>query len=213
MKYFSPSFSYTWWSSRVSAMYVGERSGNQDRPAAHTAGVEVVEGVERGIQRVLLGVQRDLPGLGQHHQLGEVVVGADDVADDVLLAADEVQRRDPQLAAVADDVLRAGGGGHLPGVVLPALLGHEVEHHGGAQAVRQVLDRVDVRAVGQHGLVRADLLGQRQRVGVAVDHDDPGGGERGQRLDADVAEAAGALHDRGRARVEVRHGLAHRVVG
>jgi hypothetical protein len=40
-------------------------------------------------------VQGDLPGLREHHQLGQVGVGADDVADDVLLAGDEVQRRDP----------------------------------------------------------------------------------------------------------------------
>src|SRR5260221_2547466 len=50
---------------------------------------------------------------------------------------------------------------------LGAALGHEVEHHRGAQPAGQVLHRVDVRAVGEHRLVRAELLGQRQRVGVA----------------------------------------------
>src|SRR4051794_14414647 len=147
MKYFSPSFSYMWWSSRVRAGRSSGRSGDEDRPAAHATGVEVVEGVEGRVERVLLRVQRDLPGLRQHHQLGEVVVGADDVADDVLLATDKIERRNLQLAAVSDDVLRSGRPGHLPGVVLRAALGDEVEHHVRAGAAGQVLHRVDVRAV------------------------------------------------------------------
>ncbi len=66
---------------------------DEDRAAADPACVEIVERVERRIEGVLLGVQRDLARLGQHHELGEVVVGADDVADDVLLTADEIERR------------------------------------------------------------------------------------------------------------------------
>ena len=42
---------------------------------------------------------------------------------DVLLAGDEVQRRDPELAAVPDDVVRTGLAGHVPAVHLRALLG------------------------------------------------------------------------------------------
>ena len=118
-----------------------------------------------------------------------------------------------ELAAVAEDVHRSGRGGHLPGVDLGALLGDEVEHDVAALAVGQVLDGVDVAAVGEHGLVGADLLGQRERVGVAVDDDDARAGDRRERLDRDVAEAARALHDGGGARVESGHGLAHGVVG
>ena len=74
-------------------------------------------------------------------------------------------------------------------------------------------DRVDLPAVGDHGVVRAELLGELERVRVAVHHDDPGRGQRGQALDADVAEAARADHHAGGARVEQRDGLADRVVG
>src|SRR5690242_13274876 len=117
MKYFSPSFSYT----------VGPPdSRNEDRPAAHAAGVEVVEGVHGLVQRVFLGVQGDLAGLGEHHELGQIGVAADDVPDDVALAGDDVQRRDAQLAAVADHVVGAVGGGHVPAVHLGALLGDVV---------------------------------------------------------------------------------------
>ena len=52
-----------------------------------------------------------------------------------------------------------------------------------------------------HRVVGAELLGQLERVGVAVDDDDLGRGQRGQALDADVAEAAGADHDARGARV------------
>src|SRR5262249_37866253 len=143
----------------------------------------------------------------------QVVVGADDVADDVPLGGDDVQGRDVELAAVADDEVRAGLAGHRPPVVLGAPLGDEVEHHVGAGAAGQVLDRLDLAAVGDHGVVPAQLLGELERVGVAVYHDDLGGGERGQALDADVAEAARADHHAGGARVEQRDGLADRVVG
>ena len=69
-------------------------SRDEDRSAADAAGVEVFEGFGRGVQRVGLGVQGDLAGLGERHQLGQVVVGADDVADDVPLGGNDVQRRD-----------------------------------------------------------------------------------------------------------------------
>ena len=87
---------------------------DEDGAAAHPAGVEIVQRVEGGVERVGLGVQRDLARLGQHHQLGQVVVGADDVADDVALGGDDVERRDVERAAVADDVVRAGRRGSSP---------------------------------------------------------------------------------------------------
>src|ERR1700677_2046551 len=126
--------------------------GDEDGAAADAAGVEVGEGVGGGGQGVGLGVEGDLAGLGEGHQLGELVVGADDVADDVALGGDDVQGRDGDRAAVADDEVGAAGGGHVPGVGLGALLGHEVEHHVGAVAAGEVPDRVDVGAVGDHGV-------------------------------------------------------------
>src|SRR3954452_8055296 len=92
MKYFSPSFSYmTCLREDRGGGKLRNRLRDEDRPAADVARVEVVQRVQRLVQRVLHGVQGDLPGLGQDHQLGEVVVGADDVADDVLLPRDEIQ--------------------------------------------------------------------------------------------------------------------------
>src|ERR1700760_716868 len=118
--------------------------GDEDGAAAYPAGVEVGERVGRGVERVGLGVQRNLARLGQRHELDQVVVGADDVADDVALGGDDVQGRDGQRAAVADDVVRAGRPGHVPAVHLGALLGHEVEHHVRALAAGQLLYRGDL---------------------------------------------------------------------
>jgi hypothetical protein len=77
----------------------------------------------------------------------------------------------------------------------------------------QVLHRVDVLAVGDDRVVRAELLGELERLGVAVDHDDVRRGQGGQALDADVAEAAGSDDHGGGAGVEQRQRLAHRVIG
>ncbi len=82
----------------------------------------------------------------------------------------------------------------------------------GALAAGQVLHRVDLGAVGHHGVPGPELFGQLERVRVAVDHDDVGRAQRGQALHADVAEAAGADDHAGGAGIEQREGLAHRVV-
>src|SRR3954469_18378532 len=148
------------------------RSGNEDGSAADLARVEIGECVGGGVQRVGLGVQGDLPALRQHHELGQLVVRADDVADHVALGRDDVQRGHLQLAAVPDHRVRPAGCGHGEALVLRALLGHEVEHDVGARAAGEVLDGVHLRAVGDHGLVRAELRRERERVRVAVDHDD-----------------------------------------
>src|ERR1022692_4552861 len=199
--------------STESCLRSGNELGDEDGAAADPAGVEIRQRIRRGIQRVGPGVQGDLARLGQHHQLGEVVVGADDVADDVPLGRDDVERRDVQRAAIADDGVRPGRGGHRPAVGLGALLRDEVEHDLGAGPAGQFRHGGDLAAVGDHGVVRAELLGELERVRVAVNHDDLGGGERGEALDADVAEAAGPDDHGGGARVQQRDGLADRVVG
>src|ERR1700753_2560412 len=174
---------------------------DENGPAAGPPRIEVVECFDRGVQRVGLGVQRDLPRLSQGHQLGQLVVGTDDVADDVAFGGDDVQRRDVQRAAVADDEVGAGWGGHVPAVHLGALFGHEVQHHFGAVASGQVLDRVDLVTVGHDRLVRAELLGQLERVRVAVHDHDPGRAPGGPGLEADVTQAAGPDDHAGRAGV------------
>src|SRR5277367_1775217 len=94
---------------------------HEDGAPADAAGVEVGEGVGGGGQGVGLGVQGDPAGLGEGHQLGQLVVGADDVADDVPLGGDDVEGRDVHRAAVADHEVGAGPGGHRPAVRLGAL--------------------------------------------------------------------------------------------
>src|SRR5687767_9019872 len=98
-KYRWPSFSYM----RASLRRVtGPLAGDEDRPGAgQPALVEVVEGVVGRLQGVRPGVEGDLALGGQGHQLGQVVVGPDDVADDVALAGDDLDGRDLDLAAVA----------------------------------------------------------------------------------------------------------------
>src|ERR1700722_18597420 len=78
-------------------------SGHEDGAAADPPGIQVSQGVRGGVQGVGPGVQGDPARLGQGHQLGELVVGPDDVADDVALGGDDVQRRDVHRPAVADD--------------------------------------------------------------------------------------------------------------
>src|SRR5215207_8348597 len=181
-------------------------AGDEDRAGpGQPPVVEVVDGVVGGLQGVGLGVEGDLALGGQGHQLGQVVVGADDVADDVALGGDDLDGRDLDDPAVADHEVRPGPPGHLPGVLLGS--------HLADVAAGQLLDPVDVAAVGDHAVVGADRLGELEGLGAAVDNDDGGGAERGQDLDGDVAEAAGPDDHTGGARIQQGHGLADGVVG
>src|SRR5689334_831236 len=80
-------------------------SGDEDCPAADSARGQVVDGLLEVVERVLGGVQPDLALSRQRHELDQVVVGADQVADDVLLRGDEVDGRDDDVLPVADDVV------------------------------------------------------------------------------------------------------------
>jgi hypothetical protein len=68
-------------------------------------------------------------------------------------------------------------------------------------------------SISNHGVMRAKLVSQRERIRVTIDDDDPGSGQGVKTLDADVSEAAGADHDTRRARIEQRNRLAYSVVG
>src|SRR6266481_2211891 len=156
----------------------GAGSRHEDCPAADPASVQIGDRNDSLVERIERGVVGDLAGLREHHQLGQVDVSADDVADDVALGRDDVERRDVQRAAVANHVIRPGPPGHRPAVVLGALLSDEVEHDLCARPAGQVQDGLHLAAVRHHGVLSAQLLGELQRIRVAVDHDDPGGGQR-----------------------------------
>ena len=89
--------------------------------------------------------------------------------------------------AVADDVVEAAVLDHRDAVLDRALLADEVDDRLGAEAVGQLLHRVDVRAVDLDGVVGAELAGQRERVLGRIDDDDLGRRVGLQALDADVA--------------------------
>src|SRR5215210_242904 len=146
------------------------------------------------------------------HQLFEVVVGADQVADDAALGGDDVYRRDLHLPAVADDVVEAGRARHLPGLVLRAALAHVVEDDLGAP-VGHLEHGVRVTLPNLNGLVRAPLLREFEGLLAGIHDDYVRRRHRPEALYADVAETARADDDGVRARVEHRDGLPDRVVG
>src|SRR6266508_3892719 len=95
---------------------------NKDSASLKATAVQIVHRVVHRRQRVGLGVQLYLALGGEGHQLGEVVEGADQVADDVPLGGDDVDGVDVDGPAVADHEMRLGPLGHRPGVVLGAAL-------------------------------------------------------------------------------------------
>ena len=137
--------------------------GRDEDPAAlQPPVVEVGHRVVDRVQRVRARVQRDLALRGEGHQVLQVDVGPDEVADEGDLARDDVDRRDVDVLAVADDVVEAAVLDHRDAVLDGALLADEVDDRLRAEAVGQLLHRVDVRAVDLDGVVGAELAGQRR---------------------------------------------------
>src|SRR6266702_4692825 len=66
---------------------------NQHSPALHLAMVQVFERLVRLTQTVFAGGQMDQSTIGERHQLDEFGIGADQVANNGLLAGDHVDRR------------------------------------------------------------------------------------------------------------------------
>src|SRR5690606_8356420 len=132
--------------------------------------------------------------------------------DEVDLGADDVDGRHVQATAVPDDVVRPGAAQHADTGFDGGAFAHEIEDGFGAVAGGEVEDLLRFGAVGDDGRVRADLLGQIQRIRGTVDDDDARGRHRLQDLDADVPEPAGADHHGGVAGTQDRGGLARGVV-
>lgn len=97
---------------------------------AATAGASVLRIGDRGVdvvQGVGLGVQGDEAPLREVHQFHEVVVGADEVADHVDLAGDDLDGVEVERAAVADDEVRPAVGEQRRRLLLRPGLADEVE--------------------------------------------------------------------------------------
>ena len=85
------------------------------------------------------------PLRGQRHQVAQVVVGADQVADEVDLGGDDVDGRDVDVLAVADDVVVTGAPQHRHPFRGGATLADEVDDHLGAVPAGEVEDLLDLR--------------------------------------------------------------------
>src|SRR4051795_2972041 len=203
----------SWLKWRILPMRWCLLGGNQDSAALEPPVVEIGHRVVDGVERVGRRVQRDLALRGEGHQVLEVDVGPDEVADERDLARDDVDRRHVDVLAVTDHVVEATVLDHLDAVLDGALLADEVDDRVGAHAVRELPDDVALRAVDLDRVVGPGLAGELERLLGRVDDDDLGRRVGLQALDADVAQPAGADHHRLGARAQDRDRLLDRVDG
>src|SRR5262245_17143545 len=96
--------------------------GDEDPAALEPPVVEVRHRVVDGVQRIRARVQGHLALRRQRHQVLQVDVGPDEVADERDLPGDHVDRRDVDVLAVADDVVEAAVLDHRDSVLDGALL-------------------------------------------------------------------------------------------
>src|SRR3954466_989226 len=185
---------------------------DQDPAPLEPSVVEIGHRVVDGVQRIGARVQGDLALRRERHQVLQVDVRADQVPDERDLARDDVDRRDVDVLAVADDVVEAAVLDHRDAVLDGALLADEVDDRLGALAVGELLHLLDVRgALDLDRVVGAELARELEGLLVRVDDDDLGRRVGLQALDADVAQAARADHDALGAGAEDRNRLLHGV--
>lgn len=176
-------------------------------------GVEILESLVGIGQPVFHRGQLDQAAIGQGHQFDELGPGSDQIADDVLFRDDHVDGGDPDVLAIAHDIIAAGRSGHGKTLGRGALLADEVDYRFGAGATGECEHGLHFVAVGLHQLVGSDLARQRQGGFGLVDHDDVGGTHGLEALDADMAEAAGADHHAALARQQVARRLLGGAIG
>src|SRR4029077_18743763 len=127
----------------------------------------------------------------QGHQFHQVMVGTDKVADDVDLPGNDVDGRQVDVAAVADDVVRAATPQQLWCQSFSPGLADEVEDDV-RPAGGDVLDgrqHIVVRGC-LHRVLSANRSGQLQGRLGSVDDRNSGRGDCGEGLNRDVAQTA-----------------------
>ena len=159
--------------------------------------VEIIDAVVERFERIGLGVKRDFARGSERHELDQIGIRSHQIPDEVDLRRDDIDQRDTQRAAVTDDVVAPGSAQKRDTVRDCAALPNEVEYDFGAEAVGDLLHRVDLLSVREHGVIGTELLCQRERAFGTVDDDDRRGRQGPQHLYPDVAEPAGADHDGG----------------
>src|SRR5258708_7148918 len=111
---------------------------HENTATAQFASIQVVDSIERGIKRVNSCMQGHFALSGERHQLGQIIVGTDKVADKVDLGRNDVDGRNIERATVADDVVGACASEHLDCIMLRASLAYEINDGLGPQAIRDL---------------------------------------------------------------------------
>src|SRR5450759_3995893 len=108
---------------------------HENATTAQFAAIQVMDSVESGIERVNSRMHGHFALRGKSHQLGQIVVGTDKIADKVDLGRDDVAGGDIERATITDDVVGACASEHLDRIMLRASLAYKVNYSLGPQAI------------------------------------------------------------------------------
>src|SRR5207247_2431229 len=125
------------YSEMTGSLYV---SGNENAPTAQLATIQIMDRIGSSIQRIDRRMQGHLALSGQGHELSQVIIGADQVANEVNLGRDNIDRGDSELATIADNVVATSTAQHSNPVLDSASLTDKVNHCLGTLPIRDVFD-------------------------------------------------------------------------
>src|SRR2546421_4079936 len=138
----------------------------------------------------------------QGHQLYQVIVGSDEVADEVDLGRDNVDHGDIGLAAVADDVVAASAAQHGNSILDSAPLTDKVNHCLGTLPIRDVFDFRNLASINYDCMIGTPASCQFKRLGGAINDDNFCRGQCLEALDTDMAQTTSTDHYRFRPRIQ-----------
>src|SRR5712671_3831967 len=99
---------------------------HKNTATAQFAAIQVMDSVEGGIERVNSRMHGHFALSRERHQLGQIIVGTDKVADKVDLGRDDVDGGNIERATVADYVVGTCAFQHLDCIMLRASLAYEI---------------------------------------------------------------------------------------
>src|SRR5947209_13045225 len=97
-----------------------------------------MDSVEGGIERVNSRMHDHFALSRERHQLGQIIVGTDKVADKVDLGRDDVNGGNIERPTIADDIVGTSASQHLDCIMLRASLAYEINDGLGPQAIRDL---------------------------------------------------------------------------
>src|SRR5438270_8657295 len=172
-----------------------------------------MDGVVSGIKRIHRCVQFHFTLCCQGHQLCQVIIRSNKVADKVNLGRDNIDRGDIELATIANNVVAASAVQHSNPVLDSAPLADKVNPCLGTLPIRDVSDLRNLAPINYDCMISTPASCQFKRLGGAIKDDNFCRGQCLEALDTNMAQTTSTDYYRFRPRIQDGNCLLDGMIG